>query len=300
MLWQASLPQGSTAELMQNFIDRGGQIVFFPPESPASVASDVAGNFRGISWSSWQTAIDPISVATWKMDQDLLANSISGMSLPVGEIQTLRYCPPHGELTKLATLNGGETLLGRVPTSVGGVYFCSTTTFLTDSTLANNGAVLYVAVQRALENGAAVLGKARLATAGKLADTDLTTWQQQAGSENSLSTSFAYQAGVYQRGDRLLAINRAADENHADILSNEQIGGLFAGLDFSLVQNEVGTKSSLVQEIWRAFLVTMIFCLLAEALLCMPRKLKPQEEKNSIFRERAEREAIVKEMQGAA
>ena len=44
----------------------------------------------------------------------------------------------------------------------------------------------------------------------------------------------------------------------------------------------------------------MIVMLLAEALLCVPRKLKPMEEKNSIFRERAERDAVLKEMQGAA
>ena len=105
---------------------------------------------------------------------------------------------------------------------------------------------------------------------------------------------------MYEHDDQLLALNRATEENHAAVLSDEQLNGLFNGLDFSLVQNEVGAKASLVQEIWRTLLIVMIVMLLAEALLCVPRKLKPMEEKNSIFRERADRDAVLKEMQGAA
>ena len=241
-----------------------------------------------------------MAVATWTMDQDLLANSISGMALPVGEIQTLRYCPPAGELTTLATLNGGEPLIARLPTSAGGVYFCSTTTLFSDSNLANNGAFLYVAVQRALEGGAKQLAKSQLVSAGQLADADLSTWQQRAGREDAISTTYAHQAGVYQKEDRHVAVNRDPRESQATILLPEQLNGLFDGLDFSLVQNNVGETSSLVQEIWRALLVAMIVALLAEAVLCVPRRVKPQEEKNSIYRERSEREAVVKEMQGAA
>ena len=98
----------------------------------------------------------------------------------------------------------------------------------------------------------------------------------------------------------MVAVNRATAENHAAILSDEQLNGLFDGLDVSLVRNEVGAQASLVQEIWRTLLIMMIVMPLAEALLCVPRKLKPMEEKNSIFRERAERDAVLKEMQGAA
>ena len=242
LVWQAALPKSddSTAKLVEQYIGRGGQVVFFPPGSPTSTA------FMDVSWTEWKEADNPKTVTTWTMDQDLLANSISGISLPVGEVQTLRYCPPEGELTTLATLDGGDTLLSRLPTSQGGAYFCSTTTSMNDSTLASNGAVLYVALQRALANGASVLGKARQATAGSIANFDAVNWKQLAGSDDAISTDYEFQAGVYQRDDRLLAVNRHADENHASILSQEQLNGLFDGLDFSLVQNEVGSKSSLV------------------------------------------------------
>jgi len=295
VLWHAPLPKESAAKLLEDYVARGGQIIFYPPESPAGES------FFGVTWTDWEVVNDPVAVTSWTVDQDLLANSISGMSLPVGDLQTLRYCPPKGELTTLAALDGGDVLMSRLPTTNGGVYFCSTTTYQADSTLASNGAVLYVAVQRALANGASVLGKARQGTAGKMPEADeLAGWQQRAGSEDVISTDYGFNAGVYERNDQLLAVNRASDENHAAILSDEQLNGLFDGLDFSLVQNEVGSKASLVQEIWRTLLITMIVMLLAEALLCVPRKLKPADEKNSIFRERAKRDAVLKEMQGAA
>ena len=186
VLWHARLPKGPTAKLLEDYVARGGQIIFYPPESPDGES------FSGVSWTNWKEVNDPVAVTSWTMDQDLLANSISGMSLPVGELQTLRYCPPGGDLTTLASLNGGDALMSRLPTASGGVYFCSTTTYQADSTLASNGAVLYVAIQRALGNGASVLGKARQATAGKMASPDdLASWQQRAGSEDVISRTKA-------------------------------------------------------------------------------------------------------------
>lgn len=300
VLWQAPLPQAEASELIDDFVDRGGQVIFFPPQTPQRTAHGEREQYRGVSWGDWKQTNRPTVVSNWKMDQDLLANSLSGISLPVGEIQTMRHCPPRGELTGVATLDGGDTLLARLPTSAGGIYFCSTTTSPTDSTLASNGAVLYVAIQRALANGARVLGKARRAIAGKLPHVDLVNWQQLDGADTTISTSYAYQAGVYQHDDLLVAINRDVEETQAAYLSEAQVHGLFSGLDFGLVQNEIGTTSSLVQEIWRALLVAMIVALLLEAVLCVPPKPKPLVNNNSNFWERAEREAVLAAMQGAA
>ena len=87
---------------------------------------------------------------SWRGDQDLLAATQSGGPLPVGQLQVRKYCGLSGELTALATLRGGATLLGRLTTSAGGAYFCATTPAVGDSSLATNGVVLYVLVQRAL------------------------------------------------------------------------------------------------------------------------------------------------------
>lgn len=296
VLWQANLPEGESAALLEQFVDRGGQVLFLPPATPN------ANTFRDIAWGGWTEPSDPVPISTWKMDQDLLVNSLGGISLPVGDLQTFRYCPPVGELTALATLNGGAPLWSRLPTSFGGVYFCSTTPHPRDSTLASNGVVLYVAVQRALAQGAAVLGRARQLTAGQEADRlQLADWKQVTGSSEAISTEYGFRRGVYQSDDGLLAaVNRAANvEDHADILTTEQVSGLFEGLDFSMVETEIGAASSLVQEIWRAFLVAMIIALLVEALLCVPRPADSRDDRNAIFRERHERDTVVKEMQAA-
>jgi hypothetical protein len=236
------------------------------------------------------------------MDQDLLANSMGGVSLPVGELETYRFCPVRGEeLTPLATLAGGEPLVSRLATSSGGVYFCGTNTRAANSSLANNGVVLYVAVQRALANGASGLGNTRQLIAGRIEANLAIDWKQIAGSRDAISTEFPFHGGVYENRQQLLAINRAADqEDHASFLSAEQVDGLFERLDFDLVQSDIDTATSLVREIWRVFLLAVILALLAEALLCVPRATNSRTDKNSFFRERKERDVIVKEMQGAA
>jgi len=39
------------------------------------------------------------------------------------------------------------------------------------------------------------------------------------------------------------------------------------------VNNQAGASSSLVEEIWRAFLVVMLAAMIGEACLCLPRKV---------------------------
>jgi len=47
VLWQAPLPEGEAAGLLQAFIERGGQVIFFPPRVPGSA------EFLGVRWESW-------------------------------------------------------------------------------------------------------------------------------------------------------------------------------------------------------------------------------------------------------
>jgi hypothetical protein len=51
---------------------------------------------------------------------------------------------------------------------------------------------------------------------------------------------------------------------------------LFQGLDFVRVDDQAGSLSSLIQEIWRVFLATMLAALVLEAILCMPKQAKPK------------------------
>jgi hypothetical protein len=183
-----------------------------------------------------------------------------------------RYCELDGEFTPLATLPEGKPLLARVTTDRGGVYFCATTSAVDDATLGTDGIALYVMIQRALAAGAAELGNALQLDAGGRFPTTADGWSKLAGGEDVLSTEYSQHAGVYAASERTLAVNRAAAEDHASILSDAQVAQLFTGLDFDRVNDQAGNVSSLTREVWRLFLGAMLVAIVAEAGLCIPRK----------------------------
>lgn len=265
LLWQAPLPVGAAAEPVQTFVARGGQVVFFPPQSPAS------DHFAGVAWRDWSESREGMAVETWRGDQDLLGNTRSGAALPVGELEIRRYCALAGEHTPLATLRGGAPLLARVSTNRGGVYFCATTPAPGDSSLADNGVVLYVLIQRALAAGAAELGTTRALVAGDVGGEPTEDWRRRAGPVEALSTEYAFHAGVYATGDRLLALNRAAAEDDPAVVADARLDELFQGLDYVRVDDRAGSLAALIQEIWRVFLAAMMIALVVEAALCLPR-----------------------------
>jgi hypothetical protein len=267
LVWQAPLPTGDAAGLVRSYIDRGGQALFLPPAAPTEA------EFLGVKWTTWEEPSDPVAVENWRGDQDLLARTQSGAALPVGELAVRRYCVLAGEATPLATLRGGATLLGRVPTPQGGAYFLTTTTAVKDSSLATNGIALYALVQRALANGASRLASARQLVAGETVDGEEER-RQLAGAKDVLSTEYPFHAGVYATPDATLAVNRAAAEDHAAVLDAKQVDALFEGLDFDRVEDSAGNIVSLTREIWRLFLIGTIGALVLEAGLCLPKPPK--------------------------
>ena len=96
------------------------------------------------------------------------------------------------------------------------------------------------------------------------------------GAQEALSTDYPFHRGVYQAGERLLAVNRAAGEALAPVLADRQVAELFRGLDFARVDDRAGSIGSLIQEIWRLFLVAMMVAMLAEAALCLPKVARPR------------------------
>jgi hypothetical protein len=96
-----------------------------------------------------------------------------------------------------------------------------------------------------------------------------------AGAEEALSTDFSFHRGIYQSGDRLLAVNRAAVEAGAPVLSGPRVDQLFRGLDFARVEDRAGSAASLIQEVWRLFLFAMLCAMIVEAALCLPRPARP-------------------------
>jgi hypothetical protein len=262
LLWQAPLPQDDAAAQVRKFIDRGGEAIFFPPPGPDGA------EFLGVRWTSWSGGSQEFAVENWRGDEDLLAHTQSGTPLPVGQIVIKRYCGLKGEFTPLATLKGGTPLLARVTTNHGGASFCATTPAVGDSSLATNGVVLYVLVQRAEASGVEALATTRQLVAGDPAREDPTTWKRLDGVD---STADSLHGGVYSSGDRLLAVNRSGAEDSATVLADRRVDGLFRGLEFARVDDRAGGMDALIQEVWRLFLAAMMVALVVEAGLCLPK-----------------------------
>lgn len=267
--WQAPLPEGEASRLLQAFVDRGGSVLFFPPAAPG------ATELFGVRWNEWIEAHEDIPIKTWRGDHDLLAHTLSGAALPVGKLRVRRYCSLDGEFTPLAALRGAAPLVARADTSRGAVYFVATTAAPADSSLAVDGVVLYVLVQRALALGAQSLASTRDLAAAGFASEAAPGWQRLAGDDDALSTEYALHRGVYADGERLLAVNRPTAEDMAPVLQDASVEQLFEGLDFSRVDGEAGSLASLVHEIWRLFLGCMLLALLVEAALCLTKPTRP-------------------------
>jgi hypothetical protein len=279
ILWQAALPEAAAADAVNRFVARGGQVIFLPPESPTTTA------FNGIAWQTWTEHSPPLRPSSWRADEGLLAATLTGAALPVGELELRRTCGITGEGTSLAVLPDGRPLLVRAAGDRGGVSFLATTPAVRDSDLAANGVVLYAVVQRAIDAGLETVGNARQIDAGSmvLGGTDAggertsqqrsqEDWRQIAGPP-SASTEAGFHAGVYASRGRLLAVNRPAAEDAAEVVDDRQIETLFQGLSFSRFEQKAGGLGTIVEEVWRLFLVALLVALVVEGLLCLPRKL---------------------------
>lgn len=302
ILWQAALPEADAAEAVGRFVARGGQMIFLPPDSPTTTA------FSGIAWKTWEEHSPPLRPASWRTDEGLLAATLAGTTLPAGELEIRRTCGISGESTPLAVLPDGRPLLVRAASDRGGVSFLTTTPALRDSDLAANGVVLYAVVQRAIDAGLAAVGNARQADAGKNLLSERAArrnenpggatqpggasrdaWRQIAGPA-AASTEAGFHAGVYESKGRLLAVNRPAAEDAAEVVADAAVESLFQGLSFNRFQQKAGGLGSIVEEVWRLFLIAVVLALVAEGLLCLPRSHSDRPPR-SLPAGRASREA---------
>lgn len=285
LIWQTSLPQAEVAMALQEYVGRGGQLLFFPPTNIVTgIGDNQASAFMGVRWSGWihgdaspqagNESKGAALVENWRGDQDLLAVTRSGGGLPVGQLEIRGYATLEGPFSQLATLSGGKPLLARVPTPKGGVYFCCASASSESSSLATNGVVLYAVIQRAIAQGLASLGNATQRIAGEI-DEPTESWRRILGNTETdlpLSNEFAWNAGVYESDGRLFAINRSITEDQQDVVDDKQLQRLFAGLDFSRVDDSAGSLAGIVREIWKFFSIAMIVAMIMEAVLCLPRR----------------------------
>ncbi|MCY2983565.1 MAG: BatA domain-containing protein [Planctomycetota bacterium] len=282
VVWHEQLPEGRSLELLTQFIAQGGQVLLFPPETPNDTAA------LGIQWTGWQTLdskakpdaetvegdVTLAKVLQWRNDSELLGNTLNGAPLPVGQLGIKRICKLRAEGTVLAAMSDELPLLMRIDatgSSKNGVYVCTTTPSLRDSTLASDGIVMYIAIQRVLAAGSERIGATRMVTVGQPVSSLLDAASQAAGDSTILTNQYAQNTGVYRTNDLLIAQNRLGDEDSGKLVSAETLSSLFGALNWSRI--EVGASAkSLVQEIWRWFLIIMLVALVVEAMLCMPKR----------------------------
>jgi hypothetical protein len=289
LLWQTDLPDRSAAATVTDYVNGGGQVLFFPPERlVGGLGGNSSAEYMGVRWADWVDAENEnkVMIENWRSDQDLLAATRSGVGLPVGQLEIKGYAKLAGEVTQLATVTGGDALLGRVTTTKGGVYFCTASPADDRSTLGSNGIVLYIAIQRAIGQGLAALGQTTQRVAGNV-EQPTDAWRQIVGPSESLSSEYAFQSGIYRTGDeeedgQLLAVNRSLREDQRDLVEDAQLAKLFAGLEFSRVDDSAGNLSGIVREIWRIFLLAMIAAMLAEAVLCIPRRSAARQTESAL------------------
>jgi hypothetical protein len=93
------------------------------------------------------------------------------------------------------------------------------------------------------------------------------------GSESALSNEFAMHSGVYRNDSNLVALHRDTQEDSLRSIDSQNLERMFGDLPWAKI--EAGKRaSSLVQEIWRWFVVAMLSALLIEAVLCLPKATK--------------------------
>lgn len=268
LIWQAALPKGVVAEQIQNFVNSGRVVMFFPPNQHGG------DRFFDSQWNDWKTTEDqPNIISWWRGDADLFAHAESGNALPLNDLRFFKYRTFESTGTALARFNDDQPLLARVNSERGAVYFCSTLPTAQYSSLERDGVVFYVALQRALAEGTSVLMDASQRLAAPDALTDREQWKTVAPEENASSLSErGLHAGVYQDETYWAAVNRSTLEDTAKAAPIETVDALFEGLSYRRIDVEVGDTSALANELWQLFLIGMIIALIVEAVLSLPGK----------------------------
>lgn len=277
LIWQAQLPVETVARQITSFVESGRTVIFLPPTNPDST------EFAGASWGQWQRASGAgESIGFWNNDSDLLSKTRGGQALPVNDLLVYRHCQLHGDLAVLAKLENGSPLLARLTSNAGAMYFLTTWPLATHSSLDREGVTLFAMTHRAIARGAESLGAAKQFEAGSPPAQVVSTMPQitsiasQSTDVPTLALSRPYRAGVYGDPEQMIAINRPLVEDHWSPMTDAEMGSLFEGLDYQVIDDTLGSGQSLASEIWKVFVAIMGIALLIEAVLCMPPKSVPK------------------------
>jgi hypothetical protein len=274
ILWAAPLPTGPTQDLLRHFLTSGGHVIFFPP----GIASDAS--FLDLKWSNPAEA--PAGkffiLKDWNHSDGPLRDGIDGTPIPAERLKGIRRQIPTGDATSLARWEDGEPFITRRIVDQGTAWFVGS---LPDYTWSNLGDadVLLPTIQRIVAAGADRFDASYLTHVGTDAAQPLAgetrTRIDDYGTPDPANA--AHEAGIYRFGERLLAVNRPAQEDNPEILTREQLDQTLEGTKYTLLdQAGQAGDPSLSNDVWRAFLIAALCFLIAEAVLCLPKKTHPE------------------------
>ena len=270
ILWAAPLPVGTTAEAVQQFLTSGGHVLFLAPGGPSDAT------FNDFKWSAptESPAGKFFILKDWNHSDGPLRDGIEGTPVAGGRLKAIRRQIPLGDATSLARWEDGEPALTRRIVDHGTAWFLGS---IPDYTWSNLGDadVLLPAVQRIIAAGTERFDASYLTTVGidasRLMAGETRSRLDDAGTPDPANAE--YEAGVYRLGERLLGVNRPPQEDAPEILTREALDAVLTGTNFTLLdQAGQANDPSLSREVWRAFLAAVLFFLLAEVMLCLPKK----------------------------
>ena len=271
ILWAAPLPTATNANLLEAFLKAGGQIVCLPAAEPSTEI------FLGMKW-------EPVADAergkffilqNWNKTDGPLRDGIDGTPLPAERLRAIKRAIPAGDSAPLARWEDGEPFITRKIVDRGTLWFLGS---LPDYTWSNLGDadVLLPATQRILALGADRFDSSYLAEINT-APATLAPGETRAREDDFSQKNTPHDAGVFRLGERLLAVNRPLAEDDLQVATKDNLDAMLAGTDYRLL-DQVGQSAdpSLSTDMWRAFLLAVLFFLISEALLCLPKKQKEE------------------------
>lgn len=270
LIWAAPLPTDTAAVIVRNYLESGGQVLFLPPGGNLPLEA----SFATLAWEPLQSAPSEkffIASENWRRDEGPFRDGQDGTALPVGLLRAIKRQPvsSRSDTVSLATWDDGSPLLVRKIIGEGTAHLLTTLPDYTWSDLEQT-ALHLVVVQRLLAAGAQ-----------RLDESSLVAGRAQEGSATLIDSSlpgatYPLSAGIYRPDGSdlgIVALNLPTSELTLAKLEPSEISDtLLPDSKVSFFEQKAEGDSSLLQQIWRPFLLAMLLFLLGEAILTLNKK----------------------------